>query len=266
MPPRVGGAVAYVEDAVPETARGAGHPRSLAVLRELAAIADEVLVVPTMSLPPIAVVADALPANVVVADGPPLEALSRVLATHPRRVRLVWVARPNNMAAVANLHARAPDLFAGVRVVYDSEAIFARRDIARLALLGTPVSPGGAERMVRLELYPAEIAHAAAAVSQEECAVLRHRLACQVEWLGYPAASTLSATSFARRSGVLFVGAADDPDSPNGDGLRYLLEEVWPLLAAGAPTLTLVGRGCEPGGWLSRYVGPGIRRPDRSPI
>ena len=253
------GGVIFVEDALPQQARGAGHPRSLAVLRELAAIAEEVLVVPTLQLPSVAVSPDPLPANVVVAQGDSRDALPRMLAARPQRVRLVWVARPHNMAGVASLFARAPELFSGVRIVYDSEALFCRREIMRQALAGTPVSDSRAKRMIRQELYPAEIAHAATAVSEEECSLLRSRLACPVERVGYPAAWNDSGRPFAQRSGVLFVGAAPSPDSPNGDALRFMLEEVWPRLGPGAPPLSVAGLGCEPDGWLAPFAGDRVR-------
>jgi len=163
------------------------------------------------------------------------------------------------MAGVASLFARAPELFSGVRIVYDSEALFCRREIMRQALAGTPVSDSRAKRMIRQELYPAEIAHAATAVSEEECSLLRSRLACPVERVGYPAAWNDSGRPFAQRSGVLFVGAATSPDSPNGDALRFMLEEVWPRLGPGAPPLSVAGLGCEPDGWLAPFAGDRVR-------
>jgi len=253
------GCVVFVEDAVPRAALGAGHPRSLAVLRELAATADEVVVVPTQPASPVDVAPDPLPANVVVADGAPLDALGALLAATPRRVRLLWVARPHNMAWVASLRARLPALFAGTRIVYDSEALFARREIVRQALFGTPVPQARAERMVRQELYPAEIADGAAAVSEEEREILRVRLSCPVELVGYPAAWNASPRPFAERSGALFVGRALAPDSPNGESLRFLLGDVWPRLGPGAPPLSVAGMGCEPDGWLAPFAGDGVR-------
>ncbi len=251
--------VVFVEDHVPRSALGAGYPRSLATLRALAEIADRVVVVATQPPLPLDVAPDLLPANVAVSSGARADPVSEVLVALSGGARLLWVARPNNMALVAGLRARLPAQFEGVRIVYDSEAVFAQREIVRLAVAGLPVAAARAKRMVRQELYPAEVADAAAAVSDGEAAILRSHLRKPVERLAYPAPWHGGGPSFAERRGALFVGAAPSPETPNGDSLRYLLDDIWPRLGSAAPALDIVGRGCEPDGWLAGHLAPGVR-------
>ncbi|MFZ4698715.1 MAG: glycosyltransferase family 4 protein [Candidatus Methylumidiphilus sp.] len=57
---------------------------------------------------------------------------------------------------------------------------------------------------------------------------------------------------------ILFVGRLDWP--PNRDGLRWLLEKVWPAAIQQAPDLELTIIGSGDGAWLKPYLQlPGIR-------
>jgi hypothetical protein len=248
------GGIIHVEDCVPRTALGAGHPRSLAVMRELAKLHERVIAVAADPLPGSDLPPDALPANVEVATSLPraLEVARTV------GISAVWVARPNKMAAVARLAQARPGSLAGMRVVYDAEAVFALREARRSALLGTPWPEARVRRSVRQELYAAEWAWAAAAVSREEADVLAAHLRCPVAVLGFPAEPVAGTPPFASRVGALFVGPATPADSPNADSLRFLLAEVRAVTDVAVPPLTIVGRGTERGGWLAALAGPGV--------
>ena len=57
---------------------------------------------------------------------------------------------------------------------------------------------------------------------------------------------------------LLFVGRLDWP--PNRDGLRWLLEKVWPVAIQKAPDLELTVIGSGDGAWLNAYLQlPGLR-------
>jgi hypothetical protein len=247
-----------VDDAVPRTALGAGHPRGLAVLRELAALAGRVGIVATQGTLGADVPADPLPAHVVALAGPPDAALLQALADPAVRPELLWIGRPNNLAWVERIARIAPAAFAGVRIVYDAEAIFALRDARLRALEGAPMSEVRRGRALRQELEAAHLAHAVAAVSAAERDVIAALVPRPVHVLGYPAAPHGGAPSPAGRSGALFVGSLSPADSPNGDSLRWLLGQAWPRRTT-ASTLVVAGRGAEPGGWLAALAGPNVR-------
>jgi glycosyltransferase involved in cell wall biosynthesis len=251
--------ILVVDDAVPRIALGAGHPRGLAVLRELARLAPRVALLPMQPGLGEDLAGDALPQNVEVLSGSPDEALLRALSGEPRAYDVLWVGRPNNLAFVERFSRLVPHAFDGVRVIYDAEAVFALRDARRRALDGTPMSEVRERRALREEFHPAAMAHAIATVSEAERRVIAEHVARPVVVLSLPATVVAAPRTPGERSGALFVGSLSPADSPNGDGLRWLLREAWPRLAGGAERLTVIGRGGEAGGWAGPLAGPGVR-------
>ncbi|HEX4883004.1 MAG TPA: glycosyltransferase family 4 protein [Casimicrobiaceae bacterium] len=259
--------VLVVDDAVPRAALGAGHPRGLAVVKALAALARRVDLLPSQRGLGTDVAIDPLPENVAVLDGAPEDALLRALADAP--VDLLWIGRPNNLAWVERIARIAPAAFARSRIVYDAEALFALRDARRRALEGTPMSDVRLRHALRQELHPAHLAAAIAAVSEPERRAIADVVPRPVHVLGYPAAPRVAAAVPDGRGGALFVGSLSPADSPNGDALQWLLREVWPRVAQPF-TLAVAGRGAEPDGWLAPFAGDAVRLlgpvPDVAPL
>lgn len=248
--------VFVVDDAVPRAAHGAGHPRALAVLRGLAALAERVAVVATQPEAAAEAPSDALPDNVEALPGPFDAALVAALRATPRAYDLLWVGRPHNLALVERLARLIPDAFACLRVIYDAEAVFALRDIRKRALDGAPMSQARQRAALRQEFHPAYLAAAIAAVSEAERKVIAEHVAKPVHVLAHPAPVLVPAPSPAGRSGALFVGNLARPDEPNGDSLRWLLGEVAPRLADFR--LVVAGSGADASGWLAPLARPGV--------
>jgi glycosyltransferase involved in cell wall biosynthesis len=74
--------------------------------------------------------------------------------------------------------------------------------------------------------------------------------------LAHSAPPTPTPAPFAERGGLLFVGPVEPALDPNGDSLRWFLQQVTPAFAAPRPALTIVGRGSGPGSWLAPLLGP----------
>ena len=250
--------ILVVDDAVPRAALGAGHPRGLAVLRELARLAPRVALLPLQPTLGADLAGELLPENVEVLSGNPDEALLRALSIVPRAYDVLWVGRPNNLVYVERFSRLVPHALEGMRVVYDSEAVFALRDARRRALEGTPMSGVRERRALREEFHPAALAHAVAAVSEAERRVIAEHVARPVVVLSLPASVVAAPRTPGERSGALFVGSLSPADSPNGDGLRWLLREAWPRLGGGPDRLTIIGRGGEAGGWAAPLAGPSV--------
>ncbi|MFB2351094.1 hypothetical protein, partial [Priestia megaterium] len=70
------------------------------------------------------------PNSVEVALDHGLGGLEAFLARRRGVYDVLMVSRPPNLQALAPLRARRPELFAGMRLVYDAEALFALREIA----------------------------------------------------------------------------------------------------------------------------------------
>jgi len=250
--------ILVVDDARPRNALGAGHPRGLLALRALASIGSHVHLIATQGRLGEGLPEDPLPPNVSVECVEGTAMTRDALLARAPQFDVIWVARPNNMAAVDDARRRAPGGFARARIVYYAESIFALREIRRLGVAGSPPSEVASRRLVRKELVAAECASVVAAATPAERDVLSVHLRVPVEVLGHAAEPALTPATFEARSGVLFVGTASPADSPNGDSLRLLLATYWPTLGREAPRLAVIGRGTEPQGWLGPLAGSAI--------
>jgi hypothetical protein len=255
------------------------------VVSALAAACDEVLVCPMLALDLPDVPADPWPAKVRVSPGLGVAGLADALAgalerAHapaaddgPRRLDvgprlpddpshspvLLWVCRPHNLAEVAGLRARRPDLFAGVRIVYDAEAVFALRDLAMRELASESASEVQARRLLRRELQPAEIASHVAAISERERAAIAGIVPRPVALLRHPAVPAPTPTPFASRHGALFFGALRAAASPNADSLRYFVRDVLPAVAAHGVGFEVAGVGADRADWIHEIATSGMR-------
>ena len=155
---------------------------------------------------------------------------------------VLLVSRPPNLRALQPLRARRPELFAGMRLVYDAEALFALREIAEAGVRGKPMPRAAAQAHLAREIALARGASDVLVVSQRDAQCFRaagHR----VTLLSHGMAVRRDAPGPAGRSGLLFVGALH-PDTPNEDGLLWFIEQVMPLLRARLPhppVLSIVG-------------------------
>lgn len=146
---------------------------------------------------------------------------------------VLLVSRPPNLRALQPLRARRPELFAGMRLVYDAEALFALREIAEAGVRGRPMPRAAAQAHLAREIALARGASDVLVVSQRDAQCFRaagHR----VTLLSHGMAVRREAPGPAGRSGLLFVGALH-PDTPNEDGLVWFIEHVMPLLRARLP-------------------------------
>lgn len=248
----------WIDDSWPRMALGAGHPRGLALLQALAACCDEIVVCPTQSAPAADLVAGA-PAGIRWSRLPPPFTAAGLANWLGREepFDLLWVGRPHNMALVADARRVRPEHLAATRIVYDAEAVFALRALRRRALDGNPASDVKAAHVIRNELYPVAAADAAVAVSAAEAELIARHTRLPVTVLAHAAPPVPAAVPFSARGGLLFVGPVEPALEPNGDSLRWFLQQVTPAFAAPRPALTIVGRGSGAGSWLAPLLGPG---------
>lgn len=155
---------------------------------------------------------------------------------------VLMVSRPPNLKALAPLRQRRPELFAGMRLVYDAEALFALREIPEAAVKGRPMTRAAAQAHLAAEIGLARGADDVLVVSDRDAHLFRtagHR----VHVVSHAIAPRRTAPGPQPRSGLLFVGALH-PDTPNEDGLVWFVTEVMPRLHAllpQPPVLSVVG-------------------------
>ncbi len=225
------GRVLMIDDCVPVPTKGAGFPRACEMVQDLVDLGYEVTHYP-LRFPhePWDEVYAHLPAGVEVMLGRGERGFQAFLEERQGFYDIVLVSRPHNMAEIDRLRRKSPELLQGARVIYDAEAVFAMRDIAKAEVLGSPFSPAAAERMLTKELALCRQASGIMTVSPLEAEHFRAAGYANVHVLGHSLESDPTPTPFEERSGLLFVGRLTEDDSPNTDSLLWFVEQVMPRL------------------------------------
>ena len=156
---------------------------------------------------------------------------------------VIVVSRPDIYRLFREAVRSWPHLLTAVRIVYDAEALFSRRDIARAALTGEPVPPDVAAAMIDREIASTEGADAIVCVSDSEAAEFRRRTRVPVHRLGHAITVRHDTPAFPERQGFLFVGRLLEREAPNFQGLAWFIREVWPTVRAQIPGAVLTVAG-----------------------
>lgn len=226
--------VLIIDNEVPHMARGGGLPRARLMLK---ALQDW-----PVTLFPLWWFDDdwgqvyvSIPDNIEVMMGYGIGQLEKFLESRQGLYDVLWISRPPNLKALTPLLKRRPDLFAGMRLIYDSEALFALREIGELAIKGKPLSPRDARQRLSDELVLAEHVETVVVVSERDAQPFRER-GHPVSILSHAIPVRRTVAGPKRRAGLVFVGALH-PDTPNEDGLLWFAEHVLPRLRTKLPEL-----------------------------
>ncbi|MGH2722687.1 MAG: glycosyltransferase [Actinomycetota bacterium] len=263
--------VLVVDDRVPLAVMGSGAPRMAAILRGVVELGREVTFFPGL---PFAgtweeVYAE-VPREVEVMLGWDRTHLGRFLDERRGHYGHIIVSRSHNMAIVRDLLGRDPGLLGSANLVYDAEAIGAMRTVRQLE--GRGLDPVKARRLIDAEVKIAAAAHRVASVSEGEAEAFRGAGLGEVHLLPHAVDLRPTPRPFAERRHLFFVGRLAEDLSPNVDGLRWFLQEVWPairdeLAPEGAPELLVAGRASPT---VSALRAPGLRllgaAPDLTPL
>jgi glycosyltransferase involved in cell wall biosynthesis len=225
--------VLILDNEVPHMARGGGLPRARLMLQ---ALRDwPVTLFPLWSFDDDwTQVYASIPNTVEVMLGQGIAQLEGFLARRRGLYDVLLISRPPNLQALAPLRIRRPELFAGMRLIYDAEALFALREIGELAVKGRALTPTQAQARLDNELAQAQGVDQVVVVSERDARHFRAR-GHQVAILSHAMPVRRSVPSPKRRAGLVFVGALH-PDTPNEDGLLWFVEHVWPRLCTRFPT------------------------------
>ncbi|OOG36665.1 tetratricopeptide repeat protein [Polaromonas sp. A23] len=233
--------ILVIDNEVPHMFKGGGLPRARLMLQALQDWPVTLFPLWTPHDDWRAVYAS-LPQSVEVAMGYGLAGLEDFLEGRQGVYDVLVVSRPPNLQALQPLRSRRPDLFAGMRLVYDAEALFALREIAMAGVQGRPLTRAAAHDRVSTEIALAADASDVLVVSGRDAKYFEaagHR----THILSHGIAVRRNAPGLGNRRGLLFVGALH-PDTPNEDGLLWFIDKVMPLLRLRMPTppiLSVVG-------------------------
>ncbi|MEX2130293.1 MAG: glycosyltransferase [Pseudohongiellaceae bacterium] len=223
--------VLFIDDRVPHASLGAGYPRCLDLLRELASCKLNVTFYPllfpeeqwdsTYSV---------IPQNIEVILHCGKQGLLDFLQRRAGFFDYIIVSRAPNMDFLGQLIAARTDLINRSLIVYDAEAVTATRDILRSEIQGTPLSEDKKTSLLKQELDLARYAQKIITVSPLESMIFRNAGYKNVIEIGHRVDVTPSKAAFGDRVDLLFVGALRDDTSPNVDSLLWFTQKVLPLI------------------------------------
>lgn len=223
--------ILVIDDRVPYAELGRGYPRAKELLSTLRDAGAEVVFYP-LQTPFDEAPLDAGVPGVTVLYGRGREYLAQTLEALLPTIDVVWVSRPHNMKIFRDLvDLRARRSWA---LVYDAEAIFAERDIARAALQGSPLDDSHRQHLIESEVSLAVGSDAVSSVSFADAQTFRRYTPAPVTVVSFSIPPTPTSSPWRERDGVLFVGAIE-AESPNEDALMWFVDHVSPILSPGVP-------------------------------
>lgn len=228
--------VLFIEDHLPTPSLGAGFGRSEIIVRALLDTTD--LDIFVRSRRDEDEMLSSHYKGIEITYGPNPALLELRLSS--RRYDAVYVCRSPNLACYEQVLRTWKQ--GGGCIIFDTEAIAAVREVAFTDRVESYVAITGSARFSRLveeELRPAEIADAIVAVNKLEAGILRQQLDRPVITLGHYLSVRPLDRPITDRSGLLFVGALHDAETPNYESLVWFLDHVWPRIRAERPEETL---------------------------
>lgn len=245
MVARFRGRVLVIDDRVPHTHLGGGFPRARDLVRAIAAAGYFVTFYPLrFPADDWDAVYDTLPPDVEVMLGHGMGGLKDFLRCRQGYYDHILVSRPRNMTEVGILYRQERALFAGARIIYDAEALFALRAIGQARIENRSVPPEKQREMLRQEAALAAPADLIVSVSEAEAERFRRHTGKETVVIGHSLEPQEGGLPFAERRGLLFVGSMSDERSPNTDSIIWFMEEVMPLIdAAPGPPISLIAVG-----------------------
>jgi SAM-dependent methyltransferase len=134
------------------------------------------------------------------------------------------------MLALRRVLEKEPGLLGDARLIYDAEALFSVRDIARAALDGQALHADEQRRRIDDELMLTKEADCVIAVSAAEAKHFRDAGYDHVEVIGHAVEAASDTPGLGGRHDLLFVGALTADETPNSDSVRWFVTEVWPIV------------------------------------
>ncbi|WP_371364161.1 hypothetical protein SRRS_50010 [Sporomusa rhizae] len=230
------GRVLFIDDRVPLRNLGAGYPRARSILQTISANGWFITFYPFYE--PNLVddwqdIYEVIPDTIEVMRGYGANKLEQFLTERAGYYDVLFISRPPNMLRVKELHDRRPDLFAGLKIIYDAEAIWSIRDIHNLKIQGKLLSEKEAARRINNEVALAKISDTVLAVSNQEAQYFKNAGHKNVHVLSHALAANPPSKIFEERKNILFVGQLADDGSPNVDSVMWFTNQVLPLINAG---------------------------------
>jgi len=237
--------VLFIDDRVPHAYLGSGFPRARDILQALLSLDYGVTFYPlTVPEEHWREVYEDIPKVVEVVLNQGIEGLEEFLEHYAHFYDLIFISRPHNMDILNSILKRHPEWFEKTRIIYDAEAIYALREVGKRKITGKSVYQDEIDLLVKTEVKLAEQADAVLTVSEQERKHFTDTGLTSVYPLGHTVDLKPTPKTFEQRTGIVFVGAIHDINSPNADAVFWFVNEIFPLLQEKLGkelTLTIVG-------------------------
>lgn len=250
--------VLFIEDTIPYRHIGSGFVRAADVVESLVRLGCAVTVYPMNPI-------EMFPANRREGFHESVELLwnhdiTHVPAFFAERATyydVVWVCRAHNMHRLAGTVGQNWGPLGHAHVVLDTEALACNREAALAALQGRPYD---LPRALKRELRQSYVVKDICTVNRLEQTQLLASGLPRVHVLGHAVEPRPTPNPFAARRDILALGSLYARDTPNFDGLRWFLDQVWPIVHEALPDVRLLIAGFVKDGLdvASLLAGPGV--------
>jgi glycosyltransferase involved in cell wall biosynthesis len=242
--------ILYIEDRVPHAWLGSGYPRARHILHKLIELGHNVTLYP-LQFPKESWTDtyQSVPCETEVALNRGNGGLAAFLAERRNYYDMILVSRPHNMRVLRSVLAVSPGILGATKVLYDSEALFALREVKRSEVIEHQAAEShDVEQQVVKEIRLADNVAGVIAVSDAEAEHFRSRGVSPVFTLGHSLKLRPGARPFGARQGLLFVGPVHEWTTPNAHSILWLFEEILPRLrrlAGSNLEMTFAGPWCN---------------------
>jgi GT2 family glycosyltransferase len=248
--------VLFIDDLVPIRMIGSGFARANDLIKVLASMGVFVTMFPiNRGIIDLAAIYADVPDTVEVMHDRAADDLVPLFRERQGYYDLIWVARTHNLDHIlTGLEHITTGRGRPTRVVLDVEAIAAQREAMRHRLAGKD-REFDLEAAILKEFTNVHHCQNIIVVNEQEASTLRTLGFSDVTVIGHIRELTPTSRPFVERSGLLFIGAIHEMNSPNYDGLVWFVDEVLPLIERqlGWETrLNIVGY-TDPGVSLDRF-------------
>ncbi len=221
----------FIDDLLPQPELGQGLPRTSLIFQHLLYKGFDISFLSFNEQTSTPGSAPEIPSHVEILSGFPEERLKSFFEQRGGELGIVLVSRPHNMQRIQTVLEELPALKSRLRIIYDAEAVFAKRELFKRELRdGTQFLDAELKEIFGLELRVAKNADIVLCVSEQEASLFRKAGHPRVFVLAHGVLLNPTPSDFTERSGFLMVGPTVRPDSPNTDAVRWFLDQVQPSL------------------------------------
>ncbi|GAB4304931.1 MAG: hypothetical protein Fur0025_46890 [Oscillatoriaceae cyanobacterium] len=232
-PKQPGERILFIDDRVPHSFLGSGHPRGNFILSCMVTLGYAVTFYPMdvshQNEAWAEVYAD-IPQSVEVMMGYGYPKLAEFLQGRQGYYDAVFVSRPHNMSILKSCLKQNPNLLSGSKIIYDAEALYCLREIEQMRLRGEEPSPEQIEQLIQEEVQLAAGCDRIISVSEQEKQQFVERGLSNTEVLGHAVSTSPTPNPFDKRKDILFVGAIYEMDSPNADSVQWFAKDIFPKI------------------------------------